>query len=146
MRRRDEVVTSTCLLAVFIFVSGCASTQSIPASERSRTYTPAKDTVITAVVETFTNQGYTIETIDRATGIVSTGRKSNPSLEAALVGDLSRKVQARVTSSEDGGSKVVLTLVYQRENAFGNRQAQSVGKSAAMDMYDELFSLIESRL
>ena len=136
---------SATLLVAAILFSGCATTQSIPVENRSRTYSASEDEAITAVVDAATEEGYPIETIDRQTGMVVTGRKSNSTVAAAFVGNQSRKLQAQV-DSVGSGSRVVLTLVYESENAFGQSSAQSVGKSAAVDMYDEWFALIEKQL
>lgn len=127
-------------------MTGCATTQSIPTEDRSRTYEVPKDTVITAVVETFTAEGYPIETIDRETGMVITGEKSNSTMKAAFVGNKNRSLQAMVREAGAGRSRLVLTLTYESENAFGGSSAQSVGKSAAVEMYDQWFQRIESNL
>ena len=102
--------------------------------------------IITATVDAFSAEGYTIKSIDRKTGFVRTGKKSNATMKAAFVGDKSRSIQAMIKQKSDSQSELTLTLVWKSENVFGQSNAQSTSKSAAIDMYKEWFTRIESKL
>lgn len=128
-----------------LLIGGCATTQSLPVEDRARTYDAPKDTVITAVANTFIGEGFTIASIDREVGIVTTGRKSSSEIKSALIGQMERQLQANVRSV-DNGTRLALTLVYESENAFGGTEARSLDKGTAIDMYEEWFAKIEKRL
>ena len=133
-------------LLLAVLLTGCATTQSIPTSDRSKVYDSPRDSVITAVVNAVTEEGYSIETLDRETGMVMTGTKSNSTLAAAFVGNKDRSLQARVTSQSASRSRLLLTLVLESENAFGASSAQSMPASDAKALYDEWFKKIEAQL
>lgn len=133
------------LLPAFLLL-GCATTQDIAKDNRTRTFDHPKDKVITAAVDAFTGEGYSIESIDRPTGIVNTGTKSNSTMAAAFVGDKSRSVQARVQEISENQSSILLTIKLESENAFGQSNAQSIGKDAALELYNEWFKKIEQEL
>ena len=101
---------------------------------------------MTAAVNAFSEEGYTIETLDRATGIVSTEAQSNSSMQAAFIGSQSRKLQAMVRENPDGGSTLTLTLVWESQNAFGASTAQAVDADSAREMYEEWFGRIDAEL
>jgi len=124
---------------------GCATTQDIPTDDRTRTYDVPKDDLITASVDAFTAEGYTIEDLDRETGLVTTGEQSNSTMAAAFVGDQSKSMQAMVREAADG-TRLTLTITWERENAFGQSSSQSIGKDAAMELYEEWFKKVEAQL
>jgi len=129
-----------------LLIAGCATTQSIPTEDRSRTYDAPKDTVVTAVANTFIGEGFTIASIDREVGIVTTGTRSSNEIKSALIGQMERQLQANVRSVDSSTSRLVLTLVYERENAFGGTEARSFDEETAIDMYEDWFVKIEKRL
>jgi hypothetical protein len=145
-KTKFRLVHRLVLLFPALLLLGCATTQDIAKENRTRTFDYPKDKVITAAVDAFTAEGYAIESIDRPTGIVNTGTKSNSTMAAAFVGDKSRSVQARVQEVNENQSSLLLTIKLETENAFGQSNAQSIGKNAALELYNEWFKRIEQEL
>ena len=129
-----------------LLLLGCATTQDIAKENRTQIFDYPKDKVITAAVDAFTSEGYAIESIDRPTGIVNTETQSTSTMAAAFVGDKSRSVQARVQEVNESQSSLLLTIKLETENAFGQSNSQSIGKDAALELYNEWFKRIEQQL
>jgi hypothetical protein len=55
-------------------------------------------------------------------------------------------VQARVQEISENQSSILLTIKLESENAFGQSNAQSIGKDAALELYNEWFKKIEQEL
>ena len=134
------------LLFPVVLLFGCATTQDIARENRTRSFDFPKDEVITASVNAFTEEGDTIASIDRQTGLVTTETQSNSTMAAAFVGDQSRSVQAMVQEQGENQSTLLLTIKLERENAFGQTSSQSLGKDAAMELYEKWFKRIEAQL
>jgi len=63
------------LFAAFLLAGallGCSSTQDIPKSKRTRALDAPAGDVVTATVEAVTAEGYTVESVDREAGLVTT--------------------------------------------------------------------------
>lgn len=145
-KTKSMLVYRLVLLFPAFLLLGCATTQDIAKENRTQTFDYPKDKVITATVDAFTAEGYSIESIDRPTGIVNTGTKSNSTMAAAFVGDKSRSVQARVQEANENQSTLLLTIKLETENAFGQSNSQSIGRDAARELYNEWFKRIEQEL
>jgi hypothetical protein len=134
------------LILPALLLLGCATTQDIARENRTRTFDSPKDEVVTAAVDAFTEEGYAIASIDRQSGLVTTETQSNSTMAAAFVGDKSRSVQAMVGEKGENQSSLLLTIKLERENAFGQTSSQSLGKDAAMQLYEDWFKKIEAQL
>jgi hypothetical protein len=139
------VVYRFSLLAFVVAVGfGCATAQSLPVDQRSRTYEVTQDAGITAFVDAVTAEGYTVEMIDRESGLVKTSPKSSGAMQTALAGKTSRQIQARVRDTSEG-ARVTLTFVWEKQNAYGQSSSMPIGQDAAKKMYQKWLSGSRSR-
>ena len=80
-------------------LAGCATTQSIPIEDRSRTFEAPHDQVLQAVADCFIEDGYGIANMDSQMGFITTDYKQGSGLTGLLIGDTRTKVSAQVRSA-----------------------------------------------
>ncbi|MFB6247683.1 MAG: hypothetical protein ABEL97_03850 [Salinibacter sp.] len=130
------------VLAVFgaALLAGCATTQGLPVEDRRRTFDAPTDTVVSAVVATLTNEGYSIDQLDRAAGLVTTDTRKT-------FGVLSGLDRTSVTAQVDGrgeGARVTLTISTRQEG--GLMPGSRMTEDQAQEAYDQLFASIAEQL
>jgi len=127
------------LLAALLLV-GCATTTSIPADQRTRTYDAPKNEVFSAVVMSFTEYGFGIQRSNQSGGIITTSYKTSSGLQAALTGQSRLRYNA-VVRGDSSRSRVRLTITAQ-ERSLGGWQAMSMTSGDAEGMYKKAFKAI----
>jgi len=127
------------LLAALLLV-GCATTTSIPADQRTRTYDAPKNEVFSAVVMSFTEYGFGIQRSNQSGGIITTSYKTSSGLQAALTGQSRLRYNA-VVRGDSSQSRVRLTITAQ-EKSLAGWQAMSMTSGDAEEMYEKAFKAI----
>jgi uncharacterized lipoprotein len=128
------------LLFLALLFVGCATTTSIPADQRTRTYDAPKNEVFSAVVASFTEYGFGIQRSNQSGGIITTSYKTSSGLQAALTGQSRLRYNA-VVRGDSSRSRVRLTITAQGKS-LGGWQAMSMTSGDAEEMYDKAFSAI----
>jgi uncharacterized lipoprotein len=128
------------LLFLALLFVGCATTTSIPADQRTRTYDAPKNEVFSALVASFTEYGFGIQRSNQSGGIITTSYKTSSGLQAALTGQSRLRYNA-VVRGDSSRSRVRLTITAQ-EKSLGGWQAMSMTSGDAEEMYDKAFSAI----
>jgi len=128
------------LLLAALLLAGCATTTSIPASQRTRTYDAPKNEVFSAVVASFTEYGFGIQRSSQSGGIITTSYKTSSGLQAALTGQSRLRYNA-VVRGDSSRSRVRLTITAQ-EKSLGGWQAMSMTSGDAAGMYEKAFKAI----
>jgi len=131
------------LLAALLLV-GCATTTSIPADQRTRTYDAPKNEVFSAVVSSFTEYGFGIQRSNQSGGIITTSYKTSSGLQAALTGQSRLRYNA-VIRGDSSQSRVRLTITAQ-EKSLAGWQAMSMTSGDAEEMYKKAFKAIEKNV
>jgi uncharacterized lipoprotein len=128
------------LLLAALLLAGCATTTSIPADQRTRTYDAPKNEVFSAVVASFTEYGFGIQRSNQSGGIITTSYKTSSGLQAALTGQSRLRYNA-VVRGDSSRSRVRLTITAQ-EKSLGGWQAMSMTSGDAEGMYEKAFKAI----
>jgi len=128
------------LLLAALLLIGCATTTSIPADQRTRTYDAPKNEVFSAVVASFTEYGFGIQRSNQSGGIITTSYKTSSGLQAALTGQSRLRYNA-VVRGDSSRSRVRLTITAQ-ERSLGGWQAMSMTSGDAEGMYEKAFKAI----
>jgi uncharacterized lipoprotein len=128
------------LLLAALLLAGCATTTSIPADQRTRTYDAPKPEVFSAVVASFTEYGFGIQRSNQSGGIITTSYKTSSGLQAALTGQSRLRYNA-VVRGDSSRSRVRLTITAQ-EKSLGGWQAMSMTSGDAEGMYKKAFKAI----
>jgi len=128
------------LFLAALLLAGCATTTSIPADQRTRTYDAPKDEVFSAVVMSFTEYGFGIQRSNQSGGLITTSYKTSSALQAALTGQSRLRYNA-VVRGDSSRSRVRLTITAQ-EKSLGGWQAMSMTSGDAEGMYEKAFKAI----
>jgi uncharacterized lipoprotein len=128
------------LFLAALLLAGCATTTSIPADQRTRTYDAPKNEVFSAVVASFTEYGFGIQRSNKSGGIITTSYKTSSGLQAALTGQSRLRYNA-VVRGDSSRSRVRLTITAQ-EKSLGGWQAMSMTSGDAEGMYEKAFKAI----
>ena len=128
------------LLFLALLFVGCATTTSIPADQRTRTYDAPKNDVFSAVVASFTEYGFGIQRSNQSGGIITTSYKTSSGLQAALTGQSRLRYNA-VVRGDSSRSRVRLTITAQ-EKSLAGWQAMSMTSGDAEEMYEKAFKAI----
>jgi len=128
------------LLLAALLLAGCATTTSIPADQRTRTYDAPKNEVFSAVVASFTEYGFGIQRSNQSGGIITTSYKTSSGLQAALTGQSRLRYNA-VIRGDSSQSRVRLTITAQ-EKSLAGWQAMSMTSGDAEEMYQKAFKAI----
>jgi len=128
------------LFLAALLLAGCATTTSIPADQRTRTYDAPKNEVFSAVVASFTEYGFGIQRSNQSGGIITTSYKTSSGLQAALTGQSRLRYNA-VVRGDSSQSRVRLTITAQ-EKSLGGWQAMSMTSGDAEGMYEKAFKAI----
>jgi len=128
------------LLLAALLLAGCATTTSIPADQRTRTYDAPKNEVFSAVVASFTEYGFGIQRSNQSGGIITTSYKTSSGLQAALTGQSRLRYNA-VVRGDSSRSRVRLTITAQ-EKSLAGWQAMSMTSGDAEGMYEKAFKAI----
>jgi uncharacterized lipoprotein len=132
------------LLLAALLLAGCATTTSIPADQRTRTYDAPKNEVFSAVVSSFTEYGFGIQRSNQSGGIITTSYKTSSGLQAALTGQSRLRYNA-VIRGDSSQSRVRLTITAQ-EKSLAGWQAMSMTSGDAEGMYEKAFKAIEKNV
>ncbi|MFB6098930.1 MAG: hypothetical protein ABEK84_07455 [Salinibacter sp.] len=128
------------LIGLSVVLFACATTEGLPIEDRRRTFEAEKDSVISAIVTTLTEEGYQIEQVDRQTGLIITDTRKT----FGFLSGLDRtSVTARI-QGEGGQTQVTLTISSEQEGGLMPGSRMRAGE--AREVYDKLFRSIESNL
>ena len=135
-------------LLILAVAAGCATTQSIPIEDRSRTYDVAYDVAFDAVVTALAEEGYAIEEANQDQGIINTDFLVGSALDAFWLDGATRiKVNALIRDS-DAGTRIVLNIALQdAEDAITgniNFTSRSLTSRRAREYYERLFMHVEA--
>jgi len=128
------------LLLAALLLIGCATTTSIPADQRTRTYDAPKAEVFNAVISSYTEYGFGIRTSDMQSGVVTSSFKVTSGMRAALTGTYRLRYSA-VVRGDSTQSQVRLTITAQQKS-LGGWQAMSMTKGDAEGIYKKAFKAI----
>ena len=126
-----------------LFVAGCATTQSIPRTDRSYTFEADYDAVFGVVVRVLVADGYVLKTIDKDVGLIDTDYKHRSGF--TLKGRQRRKVNALLAEA-GSGTRLTFTVAVEQPNDAGDWQSVPFTTASAMKYYNELFEKIEYEL
>ena len=126
-----------------LFAAGCATTQSIPVTDRTHTFDADYDVVFAATARVLVAEGYVLKTIDKDVGLIDTDYKHRSGF--TLKGKQRRKVNALLIVAGTA-TRLTLTLAAEQPNDDGDWQSVPFTTDAALKYYDELFEKIEYEL
>ncbi len=143
---KPQVHTSKMLVAMglaVLFAAGCATTQSIPVSDRTHTFEADYDAVFAATARVLVAEGYVLKTIDKDVGLIDTDYKHRSGF--TLKGKQRRKVNALMIVVGTA-TRLTLTMAVEEPNDEGDWQSVPFTTDAALKYYDELLEKIEYEL
>lgn len=143
MNKIKILLSSSLLLTLFI--SGCATTQSISNEVRTKVFQEDYDKVFKTTVRTLSDGGYVINDADPETGLINTDYSQASQWEAFWTGDERTKVNALISEQSDD-TQVRLTVSVQKKDLLTGWQNANMTKSRAQEYYEKLFSEISSNL
>ena len=135
------------LLLFAVLLAGCATTQSLPVEDRSRTYDLDYDFVFDATVQMLAEQGFAIIDAEKDEGIINTDFRLESSFLSFLSGPTRLKVSALV-SDAPGGTRVLLNFDLQDvdDDVSGVYNSRSLTPRAARRYYRDFFGLLDDYL
>ena len=128
---------------VLLFAAGCATTQSIPVTDRTYTFDADYDAVFGATARVLVADGYVLKTIDRDVGLIDTDYKHRSGF--TLKGKQRRKVNALLIVVGTA-TRLTFTMAVEQPNDEGDWQSVPFTTDAALKYYDELFEKIGDEL
>ena len=136
------------LILPLILLAACATTQSLPVEDRSRTYDLDYDQVFDAVVMTLVNEGFSVIDAEKDEGIVNTDYRSEGRWLTLLTGATRMKVSALIT---EANSRTRVVLNFSLEDATddlapGTFQSRNVTGKRARRIYNDMFADIAEQL
>ena len=135
------------LLFFAVLLAGCATTQSLPVEDRSRTYDLDYDFVFDATVQMLAEQGFAIIDAEKDEGIINTDYRAESSLLSFLSGPTRLKVSALVSDAPNG-TRVLLNFDLQDvdDDVRGAYSSRSLTPRAARRYYRDIFDSLENYL
>jgi len=132
-------------LIIALIISGCATTQNISSGARTKIYKSNYNQTFKAVVQTLSDNGYSINTANSKTGIINTDYSNASTLQAFLTGQRRTKVNA-ILNKENNGTEIRLNISIQQKGTLTGWESASMTKSQAKKYYDKLFAKIANNL
>lgn len=126
-----------------LFLAGCATTQSIPVTDRSYAFEADYNAVFAATARVLVAEGYVLKTIDKDVGLIDTDYKHRSGF--TLKGQQRRKVNALLIVAGTT-TRLTLTMAVEQPNDAGDWQSVPFTTDAALKYYNELFHKIEADL
>lgn len=137
-------------LLLALLVAGCATTQSLPAEDRSRIYQLDYDFVFDATVQALAEEGFAIIDAEKDEGIINTDYRAESALFSFLSGGPTRLKVSALISNADNGTHVLLNFDLQDADpsldSSNLYSARSLSPRRARRYYQEFFGAIEDRL
>jgi len=147
-KRKKKPVMHHRILSLFsiLMVAACASTAPLSQPERTRSFDADRDSTFDAVLDAVGAQGYTYDSIDRPSGIMTTDKKSVGNL-GPLPSGVTREIQARIqpSSGDPSTSEVTLTITNYRQSG-AQRVAFGLSEEKRRELYAEWFDRIQNQL
>ena len=131
-------------LLLALLLVGCASTRSVPEAQQTRRYEVPKDRVMTAVTEALEAEGYTIDRVDPASGLITAAPRTAMPLSDPLAGTATQHLRAQVTDAGPG-AELTLAIDWTREQGYARSTPMAVRAADAQAAYETLFARIESQ-
>ncbi|MCY3487206.1 MAG: hypothetical protein OXH34_02095 [Bacteroidetes bacterium] len=132
------------LLFFAVFLAGCATTQSLPVEDRSRTYDLDYDFVFDATVQMLAEQGFAIIDAEKDEGIINTDFRLESSFLSFLSGGPTRLKVSALVSNAPNGTRVLLNFDLQdvEDDVRGVYSSRSLTPRAARRYYRDFFGLL----
>jgi len=132
-------------LGIALLLVGCATTEGLPVEDRRRAFEVERDSLISAVVTTLSEEGYQIDELDRQTGLIATDTRKTFGYLSGL-DRTSVTGRVRSTGGQSGAPRSRLTLTISTEQEGGIMPGSRMTGSQAREIYDNLFRSIEANL
>lgn len=129
-------------LVLVLFLTGCATTQSVRLDERQHTYQAPYNRVFEAFVEHFAAQGYGIADMDRGEGFITTDYRQFVN----EWGHPRRKVSTVLKVQGEEETEVVVTITEETQGEGGNWDSRRRSGRSARALYDRVFTAVEQIL
>ncbi len=137
------------LLFVPLLLVGCATTQSLPVEDRSRTYDLDYDIVFDATVQMLAEQGFAVIDAEKDEGIINTDYRSPQNrFMSFIVGDTRMKVSALISEAPNG-TRALINFELQDVNTgpgSPDYTPRTLSPRAARRYYQEFFESLDNYL
>lgn len=133
------------LLSVVLF--GCATTQSIDQSKRTRTFEADYLSTFKASLDYFNERGFAVAMVDKDLGIINTDYRENDGVAKFFLGNYRAKINLSLRAIPDKTqTKIIATISAEKmeSNIFQSRWVQAtMGEGEAADYYTKVFNGIQ---
>jgi hypothetical protein len=128
---------------------GCATTQSIGVSERTRTYKASYDSTMKACVTYCEVRGFPLASVNDKVGLISTDYRENDGTSKFFFGNARAKVTFNLHQVDALSTKVVTTIVAEKESGnlfFRSYSAATMTEGQGIDLYKKVLDGIQTSL
>jgi hypothetical protein len=133
-------------LGLATVLAGCATTQSLNVSQRSRTYKADYSTTMKGCVTYCEVQGFPLQTVNEKMGIMSTDYRENDGTSKFFFGNVRAKITFNLHAVDSASTKVVANIVSEQEKGnvfFRSYSAATMTGGQATNIYTSLFDAIQ---
>ncbi|MBA4311525.1 MAG: hypothetical protein C0417_02735 [Chlorobiaceae bacterium] len=144
MKRHVNIFLAVVSIAFILW--GCATSQSVEASKRSRIYNADYATVLKAAVDYCNNNGYAILTVDKDLGILNTDYKSNSGVMNFLGSVQRLKFNLSIIKLTETQIKIIAIISWQQKKGSDWQEVPGYIGQSPESKYNELLDGIESNI
>lgn len=118
---------------------GCATTQSLDVSKRTKIFINPYEDVFKAALEYCNERGFPITNADKDIGYIVTGFRESDATAAFFFGNKRANINFNLSELAPDRTKVILNISFQSQGSFGSWKQQNVLESVAEDAYKDVF-------
>ena len=143
---KSQIQKAILFLCLSMALTSCATMQTIPPEQRSRTFRSDYQSTFAAVVNYCNDRAFAITMVDKDLGIINTDYKENDATSRFFLGNYRSKLNVSITKSDPTSTRVLVTASVQKQAAFGSWTQSTMLEQDAVSLYQQIFSGIESHL
>lgn len=132
------------MLSLLTFVS-CATSQSVSADTRTRTFNADYNKTFQAVAQTLSNEGYTLDFSDPKSGVINTDYQAGSAFKSLLSNNEEISVDA-ILNKKNNGTQVKLRIDVENIGPSTGGKSDDMTKTQVINYYKNLFMKIEDNL
>lgn len=134
------------ILVVVLMLAGCATTQGLDVSFRTRLYEADYTTTMKAIMSYLNEKGWQVASADKELGFINTEFKSNDGISAALFGRTRSKINFSLQKTSDNQTKIIASILAEEQGTFGGTSQMNMTEGQARELYQTVFNNIQKQL
>jgi hypothetical protein len=125
---------------------GCATTQGLDVSKRTRVFPAPYDTVMMAAVEYCNDRGFPVTSSDTKLGILNTDYRENDGAARFFLGNARARINMNFKRLGADSTRILLNISTEKQGAFGSWSQMTGSESEIVNIYNEVFDGIRLKL